>query len=69
MLILMRRTGETIVIGEDGPDQIRITILGVKGHQVRIGCTAKKSTSIHREEIFERIKREQQDGEVSDVPR
>lgn len=65
MLILTRRTGETIVIGEDGPTQIRITVLGVKGNQVRIGCTADRATAIHREEIFERIKVEKAGGEVS----
>ena len=54
MLILTRRVGETIVIGDD----ISITILGVKGNQVRIGINAPKDTPVHREEIFKRIKKE-----------
>jgi carbon storage regulator len=54
MLILTRRVGESVVIGED----VSITVLGVKGNQVRIGVKAPKSVAVHREEIFERIKRE-----------
>lgn len=54
MLILTRRVGESVVIG----DNISITILGVKGNQVRVGVKAPKDVSVHREEIFERIKRE-----------
>jgi carbon storage regulator len=57
MLILTRRFGETVMIG----DEVTITVLGVKGNQVRVGITAPKSVAVHREEIYERIKREQQD--------
>lgn len=56
MLILTRRVGETIMIGND----VTVTVLGVKGGQVRIGVQAPKETAVHREEIFERIKREQE---------
>ncbi|NGY05350.1 carbon storage regulator CsrA [Solimonas terrae] len=61
MLILTRRVGETVVIGED----IVVTVLGVKGNQVRIGVKAPREVAVHREEIFERIKREGDEGEVS----
>jgi carbon storage regulator len=56
MLILTRRAGETLMIGND----VTVTVLGVKGNQVRIGINAPKHVAVHREEIFERIKREQQ---------
>lgn len=56
MLILTRRVGETVMIGDD----VTITVLGVKGNQVRVGINAPKSVAVHREEIYERIKREQQ---------
>jgi carbon storage regulator len=56
MLILTRRVGEAIVIG----DEVTVTVLGVKGNQVRIGVNAPKTVSVHREEIFDRIKNEQQ---------
>lgn len=65
MLILTRRTGETIMIGND----VTLTVLGNKGNQVRIGISAPKSIPVHREEIYERIKREMQgdvDGNVQD---
>ena len=60
MLILTRRVGETVMIGND----VTVTVLGVKGNQVRVGINAPKNVAVHREEIFERIKREQQ-GEPS----
>jgi carbon storage regulator len=61
MLILTRRVGETVMIGND----VTVTILGVKGNQVRVGVNAPRDVAVHREEIFERIKREgQQDGPV-----
>ena len=62
MLILTRRVGETVVIGEE----VTVTVLGVKGNQVRIGINAPKHVSVHREEIFERIKSEQgtEDGQA-----
>jgi carbon storage regulator len=54
MLILTRRVGEAVMIG----NEVTITVLGVKGNQVRIGINAPKDVAVHREEIFERIKRE-----------
>lgn len=56
MLILTRRVGETVMIG----NEVTVTVLGVKGNQVRIGINAPKNVAVHREEIYERIKREQQ---------
>jgi carbon storage regulator len=55
MLILTRQVGKTLKIGDD----VDVTVLGVKGNQVRLGITAPKHVAVHREEIFERIKSEQ----------
>lgn len=67
MLILTRRVGETLMIGND----VSVTVLGVKGNQVRIGVNAPKEVAVHREEIFERIQSEQGDSpaarDVSEV--
>ena len=55
MLILTRRVGETLMIG----DNVTVTVLGVKGNQVRVGVNAPKDVAVHREEIYERIQKEQ----------
>lgn len=52
MLVLMRRVGETLIIGED----VAVTILGVKGNQVRVGVDAPRAKSIHRREVYNRIR-------------
>ncbi|WP_392552101.1 carbon storage regulator CsrA [Orbus wheelerorum] len=62
MLILTRRVGETLIIGDD----VVITVLGVKGNQVRIGINAPKDVSIHREEIYNRI-HQNQDDQLDDL--
>ncbi|RZU98619.1 carbon storage regulator CsrA [Spiribacter vilamensis] len=54
MLILTRRVGETLMIGDD----VAVTVLGVKGNQVRIGVKAPRDVTVHREEIYERIREE-----------
>ncbi len=59
MLILTRKVGENLVIGDD----ITISVLGVKGNQVRIGIDAPKEISVHREEIYDRIKKEKENGD------
>ncbi len=56
MLILTRRLNETVMIGDD----VTVTVLGVKGGQVRLGINAPKDVAVHREEVYERIKNEQQ---------
>ena len=60
MLILTRRIGETLIIGDD----VNITVLGVKGNQVRLGINAPKDVSVHREEIYLRIQQEKQGEEI-----
>jgi len=62
MLILTRRVGETVVIG----DNVDVTVLGVKGNQVRLGVKAPREVAVHREEIYERICKEQ--GEATPSP-
>ncbi len=57
MLILTRRTGETLMVG----DEVTVSVLGVKGNQVRIGINAPKDVAVHREEIYERIKAEERE--------
>ena len=58
MLILTRRVGETLMIGND----VTVTILGIKGNQARIGIDAPKNVAVHREEIYKRVQLEQQQG-------
>ncbi len=61
MLILTRRVGETLMIGDD----VTVTVLGVKGSQVRLGVDAPREVGVHREEIYERIQRELAQGETA----
>jgi carbon storage regulator len=54
MLVLSRRLGETLIIGDD----VKITVLGISGNQVRLGIAAPKDVSVHREEVYRRIQDE-----------
>jgi carbon storage regulator len=65
MLILTRRVGETLMIG----DSVSVTVLGVKGNQVRIGITAPKDVAVHREEIYQRIHGEEGEQRDAGAPR
>jgi carbon storage regulator len=65
MLILTRRVGETLKVGND----VDVTVLGVKGNQIRIGIKAPKNVAVHREEIFDRIQREAELAQRSDRAR
>ncbi|KZY33423.1 MULTISPECIES: carbon storage regulator CsrA [unclassified Oleiphilus] len=62
MLILTRRVGETLMVGDD----VTVTVLGVKGNQVRIGVNAPRDVSVHREEIYQRIQKEKSEAQQSD---
>ncbi|SPJ33831.1 carbon storage regulator CsrA [Kushneria phyllosphaerae] len=64
MLILTRRVGETLMVG----DEITVTVLGVKGNQVRLGVNAPKNVSVHREEIYQRIQLEKSDIDSENDP-
>jgi carbon storage regulator len=62
MLILTRRVGESLMIG----DEVNVTVLGIKGNQVRIGVNAPKDVAVHREEIYQRIQQEHSDPAPTD---
>ena len=63
MLVLSRRLGETLIIGDD----VKVTVLGISGNQVRLGIAAPKEVSVHREEVYNRIlsEQEQEQGEMN----
>jgi carbon storage regulator len=65
MLILTRRVGETLMVGDD----VTVTVLGVKGNQVRIGVNAPKNVAVHREEIYDRIQKEQSADGAAATPK
>lgn len=62
MLILTRKVGEALMVGDD----VNITVLGVKGNQVRIGVNAPKEVAVHREEIYQRIQKEKDESSAKD---
>ena len=63
MLILTRRLGESLIIGDD---QVKVTVLGIRGHQVRLGIDAPKTVSVHREEVYKRIHGIDEDQQASE---